>query len=24
LLPAGTFLIQVGKHKYRWVALQNA
>jgi tyrosyl-tRNA synthetase len=23
LLPPGTFLIQVGKHKYRWVALQN-
>ena len=23
LLPMGTFLIQVGKHKYRWVALQN-
>ena len=23
-LSAGTFLIQVGKHKYRWVALQNA
>jgi tyrosyl-tRNA synthetase len=23
LLSAGTFLIQVGKHKYRWVALQN-
>ena len=22
-LGAGTFLIQVGKHKYRWVALQN-
>jgi len=22
-LSAGTFLIQVGKHKYRWVALQN-
>jgi tyrosyl-tRNA synthetase len=22
-LTAGTFLIQVGKHKYRWVALQN-
>ena len=22
-LPAGTFLIQVGKHKYRWVALQH-
>ena len=22
-LPSGTFLIQVGKHKYRWVALQN-
>jgi tyrosyl-tRNA synthetase len=23
-LTAGTFLIQVGKHKYRWVALQDA
>src|SRR6187551_139002 len=23
-LSAGTFLIQVGKHKYRWVALQKA
>jgi tyrosyl-tRNA synthetase len=23
LLPAGTYLIQVGKHKYRWVALQR-
>jgi len=23
LLPVGTFLIQVGKHKFRWVALQN-
>ncbi len=23
-LGAGTFLIQVGKHKYRWVALQTA
>jgi len=23
LLTKGTFLIQVGKHKYRWVALQN-
>jgi tyrosyl-tRNA synthetase len=23
-LTAGTFLIQVGKHKFRWVALQNA
>ena len=23
LLSSGTFLIQVGKHKYRWVALQN-
>jgi len=23
LLPAGTYLIQVGKHKYRWVALQK-
>jgi tyrosyl-tRNA synthetase len=22
-LPSGTFLIQVGKHKYRWVALQQ-
>ena len=22
-LAAGTFLIQVGKHKYRWVALQQ-
>src|SRR6187455_304530 len=22
-LPAGIFLIQVGKHKYRWVTLQN-
>jgi tyrosyl-tRNA synthetase len=22
-LPCGTFLIQVGKHKYRWVALQQ-
>jgi tyrosyl-tRNA synthetase len=22
-LTTGTFLIQVGKHKYRWVALQN-
>ena len=22
-LPGGTYLIQVGKHKYRWVALQN-
>jgi tyrosyl-tRNA synthetase len=22
-LPPGTFLIQVGKHKYRWVALQR-
>src|SRR6186713_783229 len=23
LLPSGTFLLQVGKHKYRWVALQR-
>jgi len=23
-LPSGTFLIQVGKHKYRWVELQSA
>jgi tyrosyl-tRNA synthetase len=23
LLPAGTFLIQVGKHKFRWVTLQG-
>jgi tyrosyl-tRNA synthetase len=23
VLPTGTFLIQVGKHKYRWVALQQ-
>src|SRR3954471_3501862 len=23
LLPSGKFLIQVGKHKYRWVALQQ-
>jgi tyrosyl-tRNA synthetase len=23
-LPAGTFLIQVGKHKFRWVELQKA
>ena len=22
-LPSGKFLIQVGKHKYRWVALQQ-
>jgi tyrosyl-tRNA synthetase len=22
-LPAGKFLIQVGKHKFRWVALQQ-
>jgi tyrosyl-tRNA synthetase len=24
MLPSGTFLIQVGKHKYRWVELQSA
>src|SRR6186713_1273993 len=24
LLPAGTFLVQVGKHKYRWVTLRTA
>jgi len=24
LLTAGTFLIQVGKHKFRWVTLQNS
>jgi hypothetical protein len=23
-LPPGTFLIQVGKHKYKWVALQRS
>ena len=24
LLQAGTYLLQVGKHKYRWVTLETA